>query len=447
MARFTSVTTLLLASWCASVAGAQPINEDTTYFPAPTLQGAYGTTVDVFGDFMIVGAPSDNENDVLAGAAYLVDLVSGTQIKLNPIDVDGGDQFGFSVAIGSDYAIVGAPFDRDLGFENGAVYIFEVPSGTLLHTIRGNPTSEFGYDVDIDGSIAIIGAREQGSGGEAYLYNAMSGSLLFTLPVQSAFGFDEFGHGVSIDDSAGIACVGAPGEFIPGVDARIGAVHLFDLSNGAHLRTLTPPLDRSSEFGACVDIRDSLVLVGAPKAPDFLSDTGAGYLFDSASGALLRTFLIDDSPSPTQFNMLGFSAKLGDGVALLGAPEWDFQGTSETFNNGAGFLFDTSSGGLLARFEPVGATLGDRNGSGVGISGSTIAIGTPGDDYPGGFGAGSVSIYSYELPCAPDLNMDGNLDFFDINELLQSGVDYNGDTQFDFFDISAFLQDLALGCP
>ena len=49
--------------------------------------------------------------------------------------------------------------------------------------------------------------------------------------------------------------------------------------------------------------------------------------------------------------------------------------------------------------------------------------------------------------CDPDLNMDGELDFFDISFLLQNSVDFNGDTFFDFFDISAFLQALNAGCP
>ena len=49
--------------------------------------------------------------------------------------------------------------------------------------------------------------------------------------------------------------------------------------------------------------------------------------------------------------------------------------------------------------------------------------------------------------CAPDLNGDGGLDFFDISLLLQTSVDYTGDASFDFFDISAFLADLSAGCP
>ncbi len=49
--------------------------------------------------------------------------------------------------------------------------------------------------------------------------------------------------------------------------------------------------------------------------------------------------------------------------------------------------------------------------------------------------------------CAPDINMDGQLDFFDVSALLNGEVDYNGDTQFDFFDISQFLQAFSAGCP
>lgn len=49
--------------------------------------------------------------------------------------------------------------------------------------------------------------------------------------------------------------------------------------------------------------------------------------------------------------------------------------------------------------------------------------------------------------CAPDLNSDGELDFFDISFFLTNTVDYNGDAVFDFFDISSFLNEFSAGCP
>lgn len=60
---------------------------------------------------------------------------------------------------------------------------------------------------------------------------------------------------------------------------------------------------------------------------------------------------------------------------------------------------------------------------------------------------------SCDSACAPDLNGDGNLDFFDISAFLNafnamdSAGDFNGDGNFDFFDISAFLNAFNAGCP
>ena len=440
----------VLATWLGVVysAHAQPIHEDTTYFPTPTLQGEYGFSVDIDNGIMIVGARSDNERGITAGAAYLVDIDTGNQIRLLPPGVGAGDQFGFSVAISGNYAIVGAPFDRDLGFDTGAVYIFDSSTGALVHTLNGSANSNFGTDVDIDGTLAIVGAKAGGVGstGEAYLFDVISGNLLHVLPSQTPFGFDFFGEGVAVNQTMGIACVGAPDEYIQPVDERIGAVHLFDTTTGGLLRTLIPTgLTENIGLGSSIDMRDGLVLVGAPKAPNIPSGAGAAYIFDANTGAELLTLTIDDSPSPTQRNALGYAVKLGNGVALLGAPEWDFQGTGENFDNGAGFLFDTSTGALLEIFYPSTATSGDRIGSGVGIDSSTIALGSPGDDYTGGFGAGSVGVYT--IPCAADLNNDGSLDFFDISRFLSDMPDWNNDTTFDFFDVSAFLISFGAGCP
>ncbi len=55
--------------------------------------------------------------------------------------------------------------------------------------------------------------------------------------------------------------------------------------------------------------------------------------------------------------------------------------------------------------------------------------------------------------CAADLNLDGDLDFFDVSAFLgyyaesEPIADFNGDGAFDFFDLSAFLGAFAAGCP
>ncbi len=55
--------------------------------------------------------------------------------------------------------------------------------------------------------------------------------------------------------------------------------------------------------------------------------------------------------------------------------------------------------------------------------------------------------------CAPDLNADGSLDFFDVQAFLAAfaahdpAADWNHDGTFDFFDVQGFLAAFAGGCP
>ena len=58
-----------------------------------------------------------------------------------------------------------------------------------------------------------------------------------------------------------------------------------------------------------------------------------------------------------------------------------------------------------------------------------------------------------ESACLPDINGDGDLNFFDISAFLSAfnaqdaAADFNGDGQFNFFDISDFLSAFSAGCP
>ena len=57
------------------------------------------------------------------------------------------------------------------------------------------------------------------------------------------------------------------------------------------------------------------------------------------------------------------------------------------------------------------------------------------------------------VECAPDLNNDGALNFFDVSAFLSAFgamdpvADFNNDGQFNFFDVSAFLAAFSAGCP
>ena len=89
---------------------------------------SFGQSVAISGYYAIVGAYGDY---YATGSAYIFEINSDgtwnqnqTQ-KLTASDADGNDFFGYSVSINGNYVIVGAPFNDDNGGSSGSAYIFE----------------------------------------------------------------------------------------------------------------------------------------------------------------------------------------------------------------------------------------------------------------------------------------------------------------------------------
>ena len=99
----------------------------------------------------------------------------------NAYGTSATDQFGYSVAISGNYAVVGAYGEDDAGgFESGKAYIFDVTTGSLLHTLH-NPNAYgtqvddwFGYPVAISGNRVVVGACQEdylgSDSGSVYVY-------------------------------------------------------------------------------------------------------------------------------------------------------------------------------------------------------------------------------------------------------------------------------------
>ena len=136
-----------------------------------------------------------------------------------PTAFDGavGDNFGESVAISGDTAIVGAPDDDNArGTDAGAVYIF-TRSGTVwtlqqkLTASDGTESDSFGFSVSISGETVVVGAHH-GLVGDAYVFTR-SGTVWTEqqkLTPSDGAGTDEFGSSVSI--SGDTVVVGSEGR-------------------------------------------------------------------------------------------------------------------------------------------------------------------------------------------------------------------------------------------
>jgi predicted amidohydrolase len=86
-----------------------------------------GESVSVGSGRIVVGAPYDNDNGILSGAAYIFDLNGNQLAKIKASDGATEDYFGESVSVGSGRIVVGAYGDDDNGSASGSAYIYKLP--------------------------------------------------------------------------------------------------------------------------------------------------------------------------------------------------------------------------------------------------------------------------------------------------------------------------------
>ena len=91
-------------------------------------QDQFSYSVDIDGDYAIVGARYDDDNAANSGSVYIFHRSAGIwseQTKLTPATGNTNDEFGHSVSIDGDYAVVGAIRDDEVGFDRGAAYVYK----------------------------------------------------------------------------------------------------------------------------------------------------------------------------------------------------------------------------------------------------------------------------------------------------------------------------------
>ena len=186
----TSLFIVLLLCAIALTAIPKPAYAQISEFKITASDGArndrFGYSVSISGDYAIVGADSDDDNGIFSGSAYVFKR-SGTswtqEAKLLASDGATGDQFGFSVSISGDYAVVGAFADDDNGENSGSAYLFK-RSGTSwtqeakLLASDGAAGDQFGLSASISGDYAVVGAFADDDNGDrsgsAYLYSGFA---------------------------------------------------------------------------------------------------------------------------------------------------------------------------------------------------------------------------------------------------------------------------------
>lgn len=239
-----------------------------------------GASVDIDGDFAIAGAPGANAAYVFTNDFYLgwyeEAKLQGVAPPLSPAD------FGDSVAISGDRALVGDPFESNVPFYRaGGVYAFRRTGSGWSQEARlgppgpGTAREHFGDAVALDGPIAAVGAPGTTAlAGAAYVWRReeTSWSQIEALSRPVSLTGAEFGSAVDVDGPW--VAVGEIGTVDP------GTAWVYSLVTGSLLGSVSDPLGVAGDgHGQAVAVDGARVAVGAPGATAGDTDAGAATIY------------------------------------------------------------------------------------------------------------------------------------------------------------------------
>jgi len=229
--------------------------------------------------------------------------------------------FGQSVAIFDGSAIIGAYGDDERNAESGAAYVFTQTASRWQQYVKLKPADSaahdfFGYAMNTDGRLAIIGAFNHQEGkGAAYIYDSADGNWNQQAKLMADDGRsdDNFGYDVAISD--GWAIVGAFRSDAAGSDA--GAAYVYrqsDLGWTKSARITAPDGEAGDYFGRAVDICLPYAAVSAIHH----QKTGAVYIYEKVGDSWRFQCKIQPNDGSAG-DFFGFSLALAKNILVVGS--------------------------------------------------------------------------------------------------------------------------------
>ena len=349
----------------------EPININTRSLIA-TVNGSYKVRVEHDGCSGVSSCHTVNPNKPIdkepADQPINTTPQSNSQLKefveinkLVPKDRGGYENFGYSVAINGEYAVIGANVDdEDANGENpisdaGSAYIFKKDKDgkwkevqKIVASDRGDGDN-FGWSVAINNNHIVVGAiyhdkdlvgntQSSTGGGAAYIFERndegvwMQKQKIIPTPLD---GQVLFGHSVAIDGNT--IAVGSPWyakDWTGKPETNLhgaGAVFVFDKTGGAWVQSqiLTPSIrninNLGDDLGWSVAICGDLLIAGA-WGVDFdekgegtrMEASGAAYIFERSGGKWREVQKIV-APDRAPHDQFGYSVAISGDNAIIGA--------------------------------------------------------------------------------------------------------------------------------
>lgn len=365
----------------------------------------FGYSVSLDGNLALVGAAENNENGSNAGAAYLYEKQGGVWVqldKLMPNEPLTNGRFGIAVDLKGDWAVVGAHF-----VQGGVVFLFHHQNGQWqqvhkLEPFDGQSNDYFGKSVSLSGDHLIVGApRHNDQKGAAYIYQVTNDQWSFVKKITAfdAQPDDYFGESVAIDGP--MVMVGAPGDDDSGLSFS-GAAYVFIHGNNDWTLfdklTATDATDGAA-FGHALDLDELTAVIGAYSEA---GGRGAAYAFSLQGNSFVESAkLLAEDPNLNAW--FGFDVAIHGRYIVVGSFGENVNGSA----SGSAYLYELSDLGWVASEKLVPDDGGpvDYFGFSVDVHQDQVLVGAM-DDYDpvNDVRSGTAFVYAFDEIFASDFS-------------------------------------------
>lgn len=379
----------------------------------------YGVSVDIHGDYAIVGSDQKNASGQSLGSAYILfrdqngDNKWGQIAELSAPGLLAGDNFGASVSIAAGVAAVGAPLDDDQFGNQGAVYMFHQNPNNPAQwdfvkvVVANDPASadNFGSSVALDSDRLLVGSDQNDASGTnsgaAYMFYRNTGGAdnwgqVAKLVASTGAADDNMGNSVDLDGD--YAVVGAPG--VDGLLQNSGAAYIFGRNQfgpdawGQVSRMRANQAGQNDNFGGSVGISGPWAIVGADRNDLKGTDAGAAFIFYKNQNGInnswgQRQIILEYNGSAGDH--FGSGVAIDEPYAVVSAEGDDPFGA----NSGGAYVYllDGNVWVTVDQLADGGGQQDDALGSCVAIHGRNLILGAPLDNNGTNVDQGAVIVY------------------------------------------------------
>lgn len=304
----------------------------------------FGEAVDISSGVIAVGSGVATGVSAYSGLAYVFEGSGSSWVqtaRLVPSDAAQGDAFGDSVSVDGNRLVVGAPSaNLPTGGNQGVAYYFVSPSpGSWIEAQKlsgpGTLNDYLGFDLDLEGDNLLVsapGANVAGSNsGAVHYFRYQSGAWNHTqvLVGRDSTSGDEFGAWVAHDDGIALMSGFACDDLAP----YSGGGYAFSLQGSMWQqdgKLLPQDSFANHEVGLGVAVSGRTAILGCPfdnsACPqDPACHSGAAYIFDLPTNATQYGSCADNAPCGNTDTHGGCRNKTGHGATLQACGNTSYQ--------------------------------------------------------------------------------------------------------------------------